>query len=64
MAAINDLIAQIQKYYFDAMYNCNKALRSYHDQLIENGFSLNAEMKKAINYVKSLGIFELLTIWE
>ena len=52
------------KYYFDAMYNCNKALRSYHDQIIENGFSLNAEMKKTINYVKSLGIFELLAIWE
>lgn len=52
------------KYYFDAMYNCNKALRSYHDQIIENGFSLNAEMKKTINYVKSMGIFELLTIWE
>ena len=52
------------KYYFEAMYNCNMALKSYHEQIIENDFSLNAEMKKTINYVKSMGIFELLTIWE
>ena len=52
------------KYYFEAMYNCNMTLKSYHDQIIENDFSLNAEMKKTINYVKSMGIFELLTIWE
>ena len=52
------------KYYFEAMYNCNMALKSYHDQIIENDFSLNAEMKKTINYVKSMGIFELLTIWK
>ena len=31
---------------------------------VENDFSLNAKMKKTINYVKSMGIFELLTIWK
>ena len=52
------------KYYFEAMYNCNKTLRSYYDEIILKDYNVDQSLLGVIQSVKDLNVPELSAIWE
>lgn len=51
------------KYYFEAMYNCNKTLKSYCEEIKNNGIEPDVSINNVIAYIKSLNVPELSTVW-
>lgn len=51
------------KYHFEAMYNCNKTLKSYIDELCLKGIAVGEPLTATIEYVKSLNMPELSSVW-
>lgn len=54
---------QGDKYNFEALYNCNKTLKSYYDEIVSKKIELHDSLKNVIDFVKTLAIPELLTTW-
>ena len=52
------------KYYYEAMYNCNSSLKRYVDEVEKLNIEKRVDLKKVIDYVKSLDVPELSAIWE
>jgi hypothetical protein len=50
------------KYYFEAMYNCNKTLKCHIDKIKSNGIEVRKELNDVVEYIKSFNIPELLSI--
>ena len=46
------------------MYNCNSSLKRYVDEVEKLNIEKRVDLKKVIDYVKSLDVPELSAIWE
>lgn len=51
------------KYYFEAMYNCNKTLKGYIDELKSHRIVVGEALNDVIEFVKSLNVPELSSVW-
>ena len=52
------------KYYYEAMYNCNSSLKRYVEEVEKLNIEKRDDLKKVIVYVKSLDVPELSAIWK
>lgn len=52
------------KYYFEALYNCNNTLKRYMDQINTKEISIGHSLHNVVEYIKSLNIPELSTVWQ
>lgn len=52
------------KYYFEAMYNCNNTLKRYMEQINTKEISVGHSLHNVVEYIKSLNIPELSTVWQ
>lgn len=51
------------KYYFEAMYNCNKTLKGYIDELKSHRIVVGEALNDVIEFAKSLNVPELSSVW-
>ena len=52
------------KYYYEALYNCNKAMRELVDGLESKGITARDSFGNSIDLIKSFDLPELLVLWE
>lgn len=52
------------KYYYEALYNCNMTLKRMHKDILDSGGSVREGLNNVIDYVISLGLPELSVLWE
>lgn len=52
------------KYYYEAMYNCNSSLKRYVEEVEKLKIEKKDALNKVVDYVKSIDIPELNAIWE
>jgi hypothetical protein len=56
-------VKQGDKDYFEALYNCNMALRSYYNEIKLKETDIDTSVNNVIKYVKNLDIPELSAVW-
>ena len=52
------------KYYFEAMYNCNKTLKKHIEKIQSQGITVGEALNSVVEYIKSLRIPELSSEWD